>query len=75
MKDGNFEMIDDTELSIPLYSSVCTFCKHWHCRPGRTCQAFPNGIPLKIWNGVHDHKTSFDDDNGILFEPVEKKGG
>ena len=56
----------------------CFNCKHY--RTGdmgaigkETCKAFPNGIPDKIWEGEFDHTEAYVGDNGIRFEPVERK--
>lgn len=35
---------------------------------GRTCEAFPNGIPREIFVGTHDHTESFPGDNGLRFQ-------
>ncbi len=64
-------VIDDSELDTPLFSPVCTFCKH--ARDGlRNCDAFPGEgrIPLAIWHGKNDHRQPYSGDHGILFEPL-----
>jgi len=33
-----------------------------------TCDAFPAGIPDPILDSVVDHRTDYQDDNGIVFE-------
>ena len=64
--------IDDSELSIPNFSDVCSFCKHVSLEQKRKCAAFRDGlIPLEIWNGDNDHRKPFPGDNGIQFEPAE----
>jgi hypothetical protein len=55
---------------IPVYSRVCTFCQHLISGRQRRCDAFPDGIPLPIWLGEHDHHTPYPGDRGIQFEPV-----
>jgi len=60
--------LDDSELYIPVFSSVCTFCKHWDQKPGRTCEAFPKGIPMEIWMGENKHVRPVKGDHGIQFE-------
>ena len=61
-------MLDDRELEIPVYSPVCTFCRHVRLEPRRTCAAFPDGIPLEIWMGNNKHTLAFTGDHGVLFE-------
>jgi hypothetical protein len=65
----------DKDHDIPVYSSVCTFCKHLRLEEGRTCRAFPkaNSIPLDIWNGKNKHTKPYPGDNGIQFEKVKIK--
>ena len=66
-------LLDGPETSIPHFSPVCTFCRHWRIREGRTCAAFPepNAIPLAIWRGENTHQAPFPGDHGIQFEPVD----
>lgn len=64
----------DKELNIPVYSSVCSYCRHFDGEAGRrTCRAYPKGIPLEIWLGLHKHTTPFPGDHGIMFERWEKE--
>jgi hypothetical protein len=55
--------------NIPVYSPICTFCKHLK-EQGRTCKAFPekDSIPMEIWTGENDHKKPYSGDHGIRFE-------
>jgi hypothetical protein len=56
----------------PIYSSVCTFCRHVGPFLGedevRTCTAFPDGIPDAIWCGQDKHKDPYPGDRDIRFE-------
>jgi len=52
-------------------SLQCQLCKHY--RGAKICAAFPVDIPEEIFLGQHDHREPFPGDNGILFEPLEKK--
>jgi hypothetical protein len=65
-------MLDGPETSIPHFSPVCTYCRHWRIREGRTCAAFPerDSIPMKIWLGENDHQAPVPGDHGIQFEPA-----
>lgn len=63
--------IDDRELSVPLYSPVCSLCANLiDYGKGRKCKAFSE-IPLEIWTGKHDHTKPYKGDNGIRFKKVE----
>ena len=58
------------ESDIPVFSEVCTYCRHLRDTKDRTCDAFPDGIPMAIWMGEHDHRTPYEGDHGIQFESI-----
>ena len=60
----------DAEFEMPVYSPICTFCKHLQLDKERGCAAFAE-IAVEIWLGKNDHRESFTGDNGIRFESVK----
>jgi hypothetical protein len=71
-KNGKSVTIDRGH-NIPVYSPVCTHCKHLIIKPGeRICKAFPDGIPLEIWLGLNKHTVQYPGDQGIRFERASK---
>lgn len=52
-------------------STQCIDCYHYFGE--NKCTAFPKKIPYRIRSGEHDHKKSFDGDNGIRFKSLEEK--
>lgn len=68
----------DKSISIRMYSPVCALCKHFHPESRIAddytprCDAFPDGLPMPIWNGENKHTKPYPGDGGILFDRVEK---
>jgi hypothetical protein len=64
-----------------ILAPMCGGCKHLTRTPGEPplldpkCAAFPAGIPNEILLSKADHRKPFAGDNGITFEPVDKKAG
>lgn len=48
--------------------SQCVWCRH-RSAGGSTCRAFPKGIPEAISSNKHDHRSPYDGDHGVRFEP------
>jgi hypothetical protein len=58
----------------------CSFCQNFNWDELKvstdkilkiTCKAFPDGIPNIILDAKFDHRKSHDNDNGIIFNPID----
>jgi hypothetical protein len=73
LPNGGF-FIDDYESAMGIFTK-CRECKHWTDH-SLLCPAFPGepGIPIDICSAAFDHTVKHpQQDNDILFEPVEEK--
>jgi hypothetical protein len=63
---------DEDGGAIIVTPPICELCRHLHRETGGyvDCDAFPDGIPVAILAGDHDHTTPFPGDHGIHFAPV-----
>lgn len=72
---ASYELDKEHANSVAAASPTCFFCRHHEDREisERACSAFPDGIPLEIWNGQNDHKSPYPGDNGIRFTSIQIK--
>ena len=66
----------DRELEYVKYSKQCLFCKHLKNRsePDNlpACKAFPEGIPVEVWNNEKKHNKPIEGQTGeYVFEQKE----
>jgi hypothetical protein len=61
-------IIDDT-YNVPPYDAPCWLCRHRTDPFDNTCTAFPEGIPLPIFEGKSKHDKPYPGDGGLQFEP------
>lgn len=55
---------------------TCMDCRHadwehFYATRKLRCKAYPERVPDMIKLGVHDHRTPYPGDHGVLFEPRE----
>lgn len=68
---GKNGFVLDNRVSDTFSSPVCTFFRHLEMSGEKRCAAFPDGIPMAIWNGDNDHLLPFPGDQGSRFEALE----
>lgn len=71
--DAPDDILDASDLSKPVFSPVCTWCKFWAPeRRGHHCHgAYPVGgpdIPEPIWSGANYHLSHYAGDHNVYFE-------
>ena len=70
--DLTFKIGDQGDTRV--FSPVCNGCRHLvRDYRQRRCAAFPDGIPLEIWLGEHDHRRPYPGDNGIQFAELTRE--
>ncbi len=57
----------------PLRSDTCERCTL--LGKGKTCVAFPEGIPDALWNAYRGHRDPFPGDLGIQFQAIPMPTG
>lgn len=71
MIKNNIVALDDrTHMFRPDLRSPCINCDRY-IDGTRTCRAFIEKIPTKIWTGKHKHTSSFKGDFGITFKELQ----
>lgn len=60
------DRLDGTQ-STESTSATCRHCRHLH-PSGRSCAAFPAGIPDPIWWAYRGHRDPYPGDRGIQYE-------
>ena len=56
-----------------MYLSKCLKCSNYDLSEGMAtgkCKAFPEGIPMQIFENIFDHTNPYPGDNGIRFTPI-----
>ena len=53
-------------------NTPCRNCRHFDflSRVRLRCDAFPDGIPLAIYNGAVPHDAPIEGDHGVVFDPM-----
>jgi len=50
-------------------AAQCRRCKHY--RGDQSCDAYPDGIPKKLWTGDILHSKPFPGDHGIMLDWIQ----
>ncbi len=53
---------------------ICLGCTHYRARTPNgtgTCDAYPDAIPLTIWESADDHRAAVAGDHGVRFSPTD----
>jgi hypothetical protein len=59
---------------VKKITPICSDCQYYHYGQGTiACDAFPNGIPQKIWIGEIDHRNPASGDSGICYKSIITK--
>jgi len=69
-------ILDESEWEeqTTAFSEMCMFCIHLDKDiTKRACEAYPDGIPTKIWMNEFDHRKPYPGDHGIKFESSTPK--
>lgn len=55
-------------MRLPPISPMCVDCiLLYNHGLGRTCEAFPKGIPDEIWIGTVSHRRPYSGDGGVTY--------
>lgn len=58
-----------------MITRQCPNCGYYiDTKESPACLAFPDGIPMEILTGDHDHRKPFEGDHGLRFFPVDEGG-
>ncbi|MHC1576900.1 MAG: hypothetical protein ACXQTE_06050 [Methanosarcinaceae archaeon] len=77
MTDNACTIDGEQFIQSSMYNLRCYECKHYHhnakgWEDANSCDAFPDGIPIKILQDDLDHHEPYKGDHGIQFEPLSK---
>jgi hypothetical protein len=58
---------------VPQYQPICTICNRLRKVPTLACDAFPDGVPVRIAQGISLHLAPVKGDSGLTFELDEDR--